>query len=343
MVKNSITDEIKSTYKQKYLENASKISYTDLQPKDKLTTVLYKDLPNTVIDGYPIASDYVGANGKVHSVSSFNKLSEEEKAKCNLRFHYLPFSHELCIGTTGSGKTTGCIEPQLRAISSQKNKPNIFITDPKGELFERNARHLDEQGYKIFVLNFKDITHSDKWNPLLELYEKKMKAYTLGDDCKMRIGKPNPDLILNGRLDEFNKRGYIEYDGHAFPNGDACDYYISFQRDFIEAEIDSLVNQFANLIIKVQSKNDASWEYGALQLVKGLVLCMLDDAVDPESGFTKDMMTLNTIQQYYVKLRSDLTNKKTEFDNHPLLANKSKNALIYLRIALNNAPNTMLS
>ena len=40
---------------------------------------------------------------------------------------------------------------------------NLFVTDPKGELFEHNARHLDENGYRIFLLNFKDITRSNKW------------------------------------------------------------------------------------------------------------------------------------------------------------------------------------
>lgn len=345
MMKNSITNELKSNYIDKYLEKSSKLNYLDLKEKDHLKTVFYKDLPKTIMDGYPLASDYINKDGKVYSSSTFQKLSKTAQDECDLRYHYLPLSHELYIGTTGSGKTTGCVEPQLRAISSQKNKPDLFITDPKGEIFERNARHLNEQGYKIFILNFKDITHSDKWNPLLEMYEKKMSTKTLGTKCKLRRGKINPNLIINAPLEQFADNAYVEYDGRAFPNGQACDYYISFQRDYLEAEIDALVNQFANMIIKVQSKNDASWEYGALQLLKGIILCMLDDAANPETGFTKEMMTLNTIQQYYDRLRIDLAKEDRTFNikTHPLLKNKSRKTSIALRIALDNAPRTMMS
>ena len=59
---------------------------------------------------------------------------------------------------------------------SQKNKPNLFISDPKGELFERNANHLKDMGYKLFTLNFKEPVRSDRWNPLLELFDLKLKS-----------------------------------------------------------------------------------------------------------------------------------------------------------------------
>ena len=175
MNKSSIINKIRTKYIDENLESAKKINYTDLKENDGLTKVLYDDLPNCELNGYPIASDYVAPDGNAYSVADFAKLSEEKKAECRLRYYYLPYSHELYVGTTGSGKTTGCVEPQLRAVSSQKNKPNLFLTDPKGELFNRNARHLKNNGYEIFVLNFKNLVRSDKWNPLLEVYETKMK------------------------------------------------------------------------------------------------------------------------------------------------------------------------
>ena len=158
----SAIDAIKQKYIDENLESSKKISYTDLLEKDGVITALYKDLHEREINGYPIGSDFVSKNGKTYSCQEFSTLSNEEKENCDLRYYYLPYSHELYVGTTGSGKTTGCVEPQLRAITTQKNKPNLFITDPKGELFDRNARHLKEEGYKLFVVNFKDLVRTDK-------------------------------------------------------------------------------------------------------------------------------------------------------------------------------------
>ncbi len=63
MNKLSITEKIIGDYVEQYLECSKKIDYTELTEKDGLVKVLYKDLPNTEIKGYPIASDFVAPNG----------------------------------------------------------------------------------------------------------------------------------------------------------------------------------------------------------------------------------------------------------------------------------------
>ena len=118
----------------------------------KLGMYYYDELNEKEIHGFPLSSVFVGENGQTYPYSEYLSLSKEEQQKCRLRFYYLPNYHELYIGTTGSGKTTGCIEPQIRAVSAQKNKANLFISDPKGELFAHNARHLKENGYQLFLL-----------------------------------------------------------------------------------------------------------------------------------------------------------------------------------------------
>lgn len=343
MQKSSIIDNIRTKYIDEYLESAKKIRYSDLTEKDGLITAFYDELKNTEIEGYPVASDYVAPDGTAYSVDDFEKLTDSQKKKCRLRFYYLPYLHELYVGTTGSGKTTGCVEPQLRAISSQKNKPNLFLTDPKGELFDRNAKHLKNQGYEIFVLNFKDLVRSDKWNPLLELYDKKMKIKNLGQGCKMHTGKVKPGLTCVSPKHQFSSTGYIEYNGYAFPNGHECDNYINFERDILDAQIDDLINQLANMMIKVQSKNDKTWEYGAQDLLKGLIQCMLEDAFCDVSGFTRDMMTFRTLQQYYLALKNPILRDECTLDTHWLLKNKSDRTKALMATALANAPNTMRS
>ncbi|MBQ8882437.1 MAG: type IV secretory system conjugative DNA transfer family protein [Clostridia bacterium] len=332
-------------YVDEYLENSSSIGYLDLtEEKDGVVTVFYDDLPNTEINGYPIASDYIDSKGKTYSNNEFVALDDATKKDCRLRFHYLKLSHELYVGTTGSGKTTGCIEPQLRAISAQKNKPNLFVTDPKGELFEHNARHLDENGYRIFLLNFKDITRSNKWNPLLEMYDKQIYKKNLGADCRMRTGMPDLKLELYAPLSQFDGETYISYEDKAFPSGVYFDNYIAFRRDYLDAEIRGLVNQFASSVIQVKSIKDPTWEQGAQQLLKGIIMCMLEDAIDEKSHFTREMMTFFTIQRYYDRLRNDFCcSSPADMNRHPLLKNKSRDSIVLLNVALNNAPNTMKS
>ncbi|MBO5328212.1 MAG: type IV secretory system conjugative DNA transfer family protein [Clostridia bacterium] len=342
MKHSSATERIRRKYIDQYLESGKKVKYDQLKESDGLTTVYYEDLPKTEVEGYPFASDYVAPDGTAYSQEAFKKLSPEEKKACKLRYYYLPFSHEIYVGTTGSGKTTGCIEPQLRAISSQKNKPNLFITDPKGELFERNAKHLVDCGYKTYILNFKDLIRSDKWNPLSELYDLKMQIKNMGNNWTLKEFPVNPKLKIMGVMpkDGFH---YIEYNGMAFPDTQELDSYLEFEKDFLEAEIDGLINQFSNMFISVQSTKDPSWEYGAQDLLKGVLHCMLEDAVNEKSGFTADMMTIKTVQDYYQALKMPILNGEERLDSHPLLKGKDRKCEFLMSTALANAPNTMRS
>lgn len=338
-----ITEQLIREYIEKNLECSRVINYTDLHQIKGFSTAFYKDLPKTVMNGYPVASDFVGTDGTAYSVREFAQLTAKEQAKCKLRYYYLPKMHELYVGTTGSGKTTGCVEPQLRAISSQKNKPNLFVTDPKGELFDRNAKHLQDQGYKLYVLNFKEVTRSDRWNPLLDLYDLKMQIGKIGEGKTTCAGpvdselkKMDKDCLYVGR--------YIVYQGMAFASEATYEKYLVFEKDCLEAEIASSVNQIANMMIKVQSKHDKSWEFGAQDLLKGLIYCLLEEAVDPESGFTRDMMTLRTLQEYYTILRNDIVSSgDVSLDGHWLTRNKPSKVLSFMRTAMGNASNTMKS
>lgn len=325
-----------------YMENAQKIDYTQLGAESGLVTVLYDDLPHTEVNGYPVASDYVDEEGQAYSMEQYDNLSAEKRSRCRLRFYYLPCVHEMYVGTTGSGKTTGCIEPQLRAISSQKNKPCLFVTDPKGELAAHNIRHLRENGYQTYVLNFKDPMCSDKWNPLLELYDLKMEARDLSKRVTMRRGAVDKGLRPMGQKAEFGE-WYAEFDGRAFPTKEKLDAYLRFAADYKEAKLESLVAQLACTLIPVQSTTDKSWDYGAQNLIKGLILCMLEDAASPNSGFTRDMMTFMTLQQYYVTLKTPILDGKTPLMQHRLTRNKSQKTVATMATALSNAPNTMRS
>lgn len=72
--------------------------------------------------------------------------------------------HSLIIGATGSGKTEMVVQP-LVSVLARKGE-SMIITDPKGEIYERNGELLKEKGYNIVVLNFRSPQQGNAWNPL---------------------------------------------------------------------------------------------------------------------------------------------------------------------------------
>ena len=73
----------------------------------------------------------------------------------------------LCIGAPGSGKSRGFIIPFLMGCA--RRGESVFITDPKGELFEKLSQYFKEHGHYVKAVNFLDMEHSDGWNCLAGL------------------------------------------------------------------------------------------------------------------------------------------------------------------------------
>ena len=77
-------------------------------------------------------------------------------------------SHNLIIGSTGSGKTQAIILPMIRL--STMAKESFIINDPNHELYDKTISILKEEGYNTVVLDFDDARFGNSWNPLIEIY-----------------------------------------------------------------------------------------------------------------------------------------------------------------------------
>ncbi len=73
----------------------------------------------------------------------------------------------LCMGAPGSWKSRGFIIPFLMGCACRGE--SAFITDVKGELFERLSPYFREKGFYVKAVNFLDMEHSDGWNCLYGL------------------------------------------------------------------------------------------------------------------------------------------------------------------------------
>ena len=340
MKRQPFSKTISDKYIKDNLENNEILSFLNYE-EEGAQRFFFDELKDTEIHGFPFSSDFVDKNGKSYSYAEFAKLSLEDKKECRLRFFYLPNYHELYIGTTGSGKTTGCIEPQLRAIAAQKNKANLFITDPKGELFEHHARYLKEQGYKLFILNFKNLARSHQWNPLEEMYETYQELNLVGQGVQNVNGKPSNDLQLMSPIDEYQDT-YILYKDMAFATMHGLQSYLEVERYMVRSKASTLINQFCNTVFNLEGiGDDRSWIEGARGFMYGILLAMLEESMS-ETGFKKEHMTLKTVNDIFALLRDgaedldeDIAERMADF-----LRGKSPEVMNKLNTVIKTAPVT---
>ena len=95
----------------------------------------------------------------------------------------------LCIGAPGSGKSRGFIIPFLLGCANRGE--SVFITDPKGELFEKLSPYFREKGHYVKAVNFLDMQHSDGWNCLYGLDRETQLVQTVANTIIQNTSGPN--------------------------------------------------------------------------------------------------------------------------------------------------------
>lgn len=93
-------------------------------------------------------------------------ISAQKNKDGSITVNRVTEAHGLVLATTRVGKTTFFISPNIQYLGSCINRPSMFITDPKGELYGHNSQFLKDRGYNIFVFNLDEPTKSFKYNPL---------------------------------------------------------------------------------------------------------------------------------------------------------------------------------
>ncbi len=110
--------------------------------------------------------------------------------------------HIMVMGAPGSGKSYGFGTTDV--IQSVKRGDSMIVTDPKGELFSRTANFARSHGYIIKRLDLKNLSLSDGWDILREVY---MHDDDLGADFYAGL---MADAIISNVFDD---KGNIFEDG----------------------------------------------------------------------------------------------------------------------------------
>ncbi|WP_342276681.1 VirD4-like conjugal transfer protein, CD1115 family [Spiroplasma endosymbiont of Nebria brevicollis] len=93
------------------------------------------------------------------------------KNKKDLLFNLKNNIHSVIVGSTASGKTQGIVLPTIYLNGKSTTKPTMIITDPKGELYNLTNGFLEENDYKIKVIDFRNLEKGNTWNPLKIIYD----------------------------------------------------------------------------------------------------------------------------------------------------------------------------
>lgn len=164
--------------------------------------------------------------------------------------------HALIVGTTGSGKTTGFVDQNISALGKSKSKPSLIVSDPKKELYEKHAKNLEAQGYKIATLDLREPYSSARWNPMNVLTRRIRMVKDLENNLENRGGK------YYGAGEEF-----LTY----------RDARTRVQE--LKDEIYENAQDLVYTICPVQNRDQPTWEQGARNLIFGLVLAFCEDCI----------------------------------------------------------------
>ena len=148
---------IRSILKVKNTEHQKDVSENDEKSSARLlsTDEMRKELPNWIYDKKENNSCKKGGFcfGKEDVASDKERIYAETDDK-----------HTLLIGATGEGKDRKFF---LQSIwNTAKAKESMILSDAKGSLFLTCVPFLKLLGYKIRLINFKDLLKSDRWNIL---------------------------------------------------------------------------------------------------------------------------------------------------------------------------------
>lgn len=73
-------------------------------------------------------------------------------------------AHTLIIGSTGSKKSRLVVMPTIHILGVAGE--SMIVSDPKAEIYGRTAHFLLREGYKIEVINLRNPSYGNAWNPL---------------------------------------------------------------------------------------------------------------------------------------------------------------------------------
>ena len=209
--------------------------------------------------------------------------------------------HYVYLGSTGSGKSVTAVIPTCSFIAHSKKKRSVFITDPKGEIYNTTSFMFKNNGYNILTIDFRQPELSNKIN------------------------------ILQPIINEYEK--YIDYDRKYKITNNIEDGNKAMSS---LAETNRLISSLATMIMtdKAEAK-DPFWNNSAKNLLEGLIGLFLEEY--KLGNIKKEQITMTSIRKFQnSSMEQQNFRKFKEYINSKEYGSKSKDALISILSASDN-------
>ena len=213
--------------------------------------------------------------------------------------------HYVYLGSTGSGKSVTAVIPTCTFIAKAKKKRSVFITDPKGEIYQATSQMFQNQGYKILTIDFRNPEKSNKINilkPIIKEYKDYIEYERLSNESKLEEDK-------------------LKYNNKSMSS---------------LAETNRLISSLATMVMqdKVEQK-DPFWNESAKNLLEGLIGFFLEEF--KAGNISEEKITMTSIRKFQNSSMEESNFKKfKDYINTKSYGSKSKDALVSILSASEN-------
>lgn len=238
-------------------------SYTELAELGDVELVPYDDLPNRTVRGVLKSSFYI--DGKL-----MQAYSREE-------------NHVAVIAATRLGKTTSYIIPTIISYARQKMKRSMIISDPKGEVYRITSKLLRDEGYEVKLLNFRENSNSECWNPLTPIYRKYRGARDVMERVDVIMTEHGPKHVFKGKTYDDNVKLAEDLD---------------YESRMILNDVGNDIDKLAQMVLVTNERiTDPYWIDSARELFKGFIWAMLEDSdrAPNDNPITEDTFSFKTM------------------------------------------------
>lgn len=207
----------------------------------------------------------------------------------NINIHFTPDCHVLIVGASGTGKTACWVEPTMQIVSELKNRPSLFITDPKGEIFAHHSLKLRNQGYEVLQLDLTQPYASKRWNPLENIYDLWQRRIHLEETILKHTNDPiknYPNII---KASEISGSEWYEFDGKAFASLRETLIEVDVEKQKLKDDcLESLTDIASAIVPSDPDPKNKQWTDGARDYFLACMIAMLEDSENEALGMTRE-------------------------------------------------------
>ncbi len=197
--------------------------------------------------------------------------------------------HAMVIGATASGKSHLMIIPTIRILGHSGEKPDMVISDPKGELFQLTSNILKEEGYRVYKYDLRDPFTSSRWNPMQHAYDVYQEALSCKNNIKKCTNGASPERSGFKPIpgEKYGNEWY-GFNGIAYPDLEQLKIAVRSTEEVLKDQAYGELKDVVATICPKSNAPDPTWEEGAKDFLYGVTLAMLEDSENPELGMTRE-------------------------------------------------------